>query len=116
MKCFEVPAEVEVADLERSLQTLVRWVVNEHRRRLAAQSPAMTVPSLSKPVPPTSVGERRLMNVDGLATYLSLPKATIYSWVSMRKIPEKAIVRLGRSLKFDIKEIEAWLDVGRTSR
>lgn len=52
----------------------------------------------------------RLLNVAGLGKYLSIPKATIYSWTSTGKIPSKAIVRLGRSLRFDVKEIDAWVE------
>lgn len=51
----------------------------------------------------------RLLDVDGLSVYLSLPKATIYTWVSIKKIPAAAVVRLGRALRFDREAIDAWI-------
>lgn len=63
--------------------------------------------------PAQALEGQRLLDVDGLATYLSLTKATIYTWVSLKRIPERAIVRLGRALRFDVKEIDVWIESQR---
>lgn len=56
--------------------------------------------------------EKRLLNVEELSAYLSLPKPTIYSWVSLRRIP--GVVKLGRALRFEKEAIDRWIDAGRT--
>ncbi|OIO04662.1 MAG: hypothetical protein AUJ52_14865 [Elusimicrobia bacterium CG1_02_63_36] len=56
--------------------------------------------------------EKRLLSVDELSAYLSLPKSTIYSWVSMRRIP--GVVRLGRALRFEKQAIDRWIDAEKT--
>ena len=76
------------------------------RSRAAGALPPVT--------PPKPAVSGRLLDVDGLAEYLSIPKATIYTWTSAHKIPSKAIVRLGRSLRFDVKEIDAWVEGNKT--
>lgn len=53
--------------------------------------------------------EKRLMNVRELSVYLSMPIATIYTYVCMGKIPVQCIKRIGRSLRFDIREIDSWI-------
>ena len=117
MNHFQVSDEVTPDELEQSLRTLVRWIVSAHRKRLSGPR---SMPGLARRTSAmylsasSSAGQNRLLNVDGLASYLSIPKATIYSWVSMRKIPEKALVRLNRSLKFDLREIDAWLESSRS--
>lgn len=58
-------------------------------------------------VTPAMKSRPRLLNVQGLSEYLSLPVSTIYTWVSMKKIP--GVVRLGRALRFDQLEIDRWL-------
>ena len=57
----------------------------------------------------TKDDEVRLLSVPGLSKYLSIPKATIYTWVSLGRIPSNAIIRLGRSLKFDRRGIDEWI-------
>jgi len=59
--------------------------------------------------------EQRLFNVDELSGYLSLPKSTIYTWVSTKKLPSLTIVRLGRALRFDKTEVDRWIDAGKRS-
>lgn len=59
--------------------------------------------------------DRRLLDVSGLSDYLALPRATIYTWVSMGKIPGEAIVRLGRALRFDRQAIDQWVERQKTS-
>jgi len=54
------------------------------------------------------MNERRLLTADELAAYLSLPKGTIYAWVSMRKIP--GVVKLGRVLRFEKEAVDRWID------
>ena len=50
---------------------------------------------------------RKLVTVDELSQYLSLPKATIYTWVSLKKIP--GVVKLGRALRFELEVIDSWI-------
>ncbi len=53
--------------------------------------------------------EKRLLSVNELAVYLAMPKATIYTYVSIRKIPPGCIVRIGRALKFDREAVDQWV-------
>jgi excisionase family DNA binding protein len=82
-------------------------------RRYMAEKKRMEAPPASpvrgEPDNDSGAG-RRLLDVKGLSNYLSLPIATIYSWVSLRRIPERAVIRLGRSLRFDLQEIDAWVE------
>lgn len=50
--------------------------------------------------------EKRFMNIKELSEYLNVSKHTIYSWVSMKRIPH---LKIGGTLRFDIREIESWL-------
>lgn len=52
--------------------------------------------------------EKRLMSVEEVCTYLSLPKPTIYAWVRTGKIP--GVRRLGRALRFEKSEIDKWVE------
>lgn len=52
--------------------------------------------------------EKRLMNVAELAVYVSLPKNSIYTMVSLRKLP--GVVRLGRALRFEKAAIDQWVN------
>ena len=56
-----------------------------------------------------------LMDVTELSNCLSLPKATIYTWVQTGRIPRNCVVRLGRSLRFHVPAIEAWVQRSRQS-
>jgi excisionase family DNA binding protein len=49
---------------------------------------------------------RRLLTASEAAEYLGLAETTVRQWASMRKIPA---VKLGRSLRFDVLELEKWL-------
>jgi len=51
--------------------------------------------------------ERRLLGVDELAEYLGVKKWTLYTWVSQRRIP---FVKCGRLTKFDLRDIEHWIE------
>jgi excisionase family DNA binding protein len=50
----------------------------------------------------------RLWSVDDLASYLGVPRATVYVWSSRRIGPRG--VRVGRYLRFRRADVEAWLD------
>lgn len=60
-----------------------------------------------------AVAGRRLLDIDGLCEYLSLPKATIYTWVCTRKIPRSCVVKFGRALRFEVAEIDRWVNTHR---
>lgn len=48
-----------------------------------------------------------LIDKDTLARELGVSVNTLYAWVNQRKIP---YVKVGRLLKFDRKDIEAWIE------
>jgi len=50
--------------------------------------------------------EKKFIGTKELAEYLGIKLNTVYSWVSMRRIP---YVKVGRLTKFDLKEIDKWL-------
>jgi excisionase family DNA binding protein len=52
--------------------------------------------------------DKRLLNVPELCEYLSLPKASIYTMVSLGKLP--GVVRLGRALRFEKSAIDGWVN------
>ena len=60
--------------------------------------------------------ERRLLTIGELSTYIGVPKATLYTWVCLRQIPAACIVRLGRSLKFDIQEVDKWIEGSKSKK
>ena len=47
----------------------------------------------------------KLVGPKEVAEYLNVSINTIYSWISMRKVP---FFKIGRLVKFDLKEIENW--------
>ena len=49
----------------------------------------------------------RMVDVDGVAAYLSLSPHTIRDWVKKGRIP---FVKLGRAVRFDLKELESWVE------
>lgn len=53
--------------------------------------------------------ERRLLSVDGLCAYLSMPKKTVYNYVALRRFPAGAVRRIGRKLLFEKAAIDAWV-------
>lgn len=97
-------------DVEQAIRTLSEWLISEYRR---AHLRKEEVVHRTAPVTPRTTSPRKLLDVPGLAEYLSVPKGTIYTDVCMRKIPQKAIVKLGRSLRFDIAAIDAWVEENR---
>jgi excisionase family DNA binding protein len=62
---------------------------------------APDIPSEAASVCPTLIG------IDELASILHIRKGTIYNWVYRRKIP---YVKVGRLVRFDLKEIAKYLD------
>jgi excisionase family DNA binding protein len=50
--------------------------------------------------------EKRFIGIEELAAYLGLAKGTVYIWVCQKKIP---YLKMGRLVKFDLREIELWL-------
>ncbi|MDD5431663.1 MAG: helix-turn-helix domain-containing protein [Candidatus Omnitrophica bacterium] len=49
---------------------------------------------------------KRFLNVEELAEYLGFAVGTLYVWVCRKKIP---YLKIGRTVKFDLQEIENWL-------
>ncbi len=54
--------------------------------------------------------ERRLVKIEELSRYLDTPVATLYTWTHQKKIPH---VKMGRSLRFDLTEIDGWVNERR---
>ena len=50
--------------------------------------------------------EKRFIGTGEMAEYMDLSVNTIYSWVYSRKIP---FFKMGRLVKFDLKEIDNWM-------
>jgi excisionase family DNA binding protein len=51
--------------------------------------------------------DRRYLGIEEASQYLGLTKGTLYVWVCQRRIP---YLKIGKLLKFDIIEIENWLE------
>lgn len=50
--------------------------------------------------------EKRFLNVRELAEYLGIKRHTIYTWVSMKRIP---YVKMGGRVMFDMRDVEKWI-------
>jgi len=50
--------------------------------------------------------EKRFVGVKEIAEYLGVSIHTIYYWTCLKKIP---YVKMGKLLKFDLREIEGWI-------
>jgi excisionase family DNA binding protein len=57
------------------------------------------------------MSDKRLLTVHEAAEYLAVSSSTLYGWVWQRRIP---FVRLGRAIRFDLIEIENFIDLNRT--
>lgn len=57
--------------------------------------------------------EKKLMNVKELSAYISMPIATIYTYAHTRRIPDYCIRRIGRTLRFDVSQIDQWVSADR---
>jgi excisionase family DNA binding protein len=53
---------------------------------------------------------RRLLTVKQAAQYLAVSISTLYGWVWQQRIP---FVKLGRALRFDLAELEQFIDSNR---
>jgi len=53
--------------------------------------------------------EKRLLNVNDLSEYLSMPVPTVYTYVSIGRIPPTCIRRIGRALRFEKLAIDRWV-------
>ena len=53
---------------------------------------------------------KRLLTVKELANYLGLTVKSIYTRKSRGTIPENCIVKLGESVRFDLTEVNKWID------
>jgi len=57
---------------------------------------------------------RQLLSPDELASYLGVPRATVYRWRSRREGP--CGIRVGRHVRYRLEEIERWLDERQEQR
>jgi len=96
-------------DLERVVSGLVQALFRDCVERGYRQSDVHELQTAKDAIFPGQE-DRRLLTVGELSEYISIPKASLYTMVTMRKIPQKAIVHLGRSLRFDRAEIDAWVN------
>lgn len=53
---------------------------------------------------------KRLLTVKELANYLGLTTKSIYTRKSRGSIPADCIVKLGESVRFDLTEVNKWID------
>lgn len=53
---------------------------------------------------------KRFINTKELAEYLGITEGTVRVWVCHKKIP---YVKIGRLVKFDLQEIDGWVDKNR---
>ena len=53
---------------------------------------------------------KKLVTVEELSVYLSLPKPTIYTWVCLRRFPPGVVIHLGRALRFDLAATDRWIN------
>lgn len=98
---------------KHAVWTLAEWIVEEYQRTQLARAtaPARAVPGIKQ-----KDGAQKLLNVNELSKYLSVPKGTIYTDVCLRKIPATAIVKLGKSLRFDKDAIDQWIEERRSQK
>ena len=53
------------------------------------------------------MNNKRYINAKQLSVYTSIPIKTIYDWSSTGRLP---VIRIGRSLLYDLKDIERVMD------
>ena len=98
---------------KQAVWTLAEWLVSEYQRgQLRRDAP----PPVATQKPGQKDSSRKLINIEELSTYLSVPKGTLYTDVCLRKIPARAIVKLGRSLRFDKDAIDQWIEESRNEK
>lgn len=54
----------------------------------------------------------RWVSVEEIAEHLGVKKDTVYKWVAKKKMPAH---KVGRLLKFQIKEIDRWVKEGKAA-
>lgn len=54
--------------------------------------------------------EKRLLSVNELSVYTAMPKATVYTYVSLGRIPAECVRRVGRALRFEKEAVDRWLN------
>ena len=54
----------------------------------------------------------RWLSVDEIAEHLGIKKDTVYKWVKTRQMP---VHKVGRLLKFQVKEIDQWVRDGKAA-
>jgi len=54
----------------------------------------------------------RWVSIDEISEHLGVKKDTIYKWVARKKMPAH---KVGRLLKFQIKEVDRWIREGKAS-
>lgn len=94
----------------RMLADLVLQECAARQTSKAKSGPAFSTETMNDP----RTKRRRLLTIGELSEYVSIPKSSIYTMVCLRKIPAKAIVRLGRALRFDFEEINSWIEENRS--
>lgn len=55
---------------------------------------------------------RRLAKAQAVADYLGLPLSTLYDRARADPPQVPGVVRIGRLLRFDLDQVEAWVDQG----
>ena len=64
------------------------------------------------PAPRVPAGRRRLLDIDAVAEHLGTSVRHLRRLVQERRIP---VVRIGRLIRFDPVDLDAWLDEHRSS-
>ena len=54
----------------------------------------------------------RWVSIDEISEHLGVKKDTIYKWVARKKMPAH---KVGRLLKFQIKEVDRWVREGKAA-
>lgn len=53
------------------------------------------------------IDSKRLLNINAAAAYMGVSPNTLYQWVSQRRFP---FVKVGRLTRFDIKQLDLWIE------
>lgn len=77
------------------------------RSRRASSRTARTLPALPGRLPPSPTDYQELWDIDVLATYLGVPKQTIYGWRSTGYGPRS--FRVGKHLRWRSSTVIAWI-------
>lgn len=54
--------------------------------------------------------QKRLLNIKEASQYLSIPKGSLYTMISLKKIPAECIVKIGRALRFEKSALDNWVN------